>query len=152
MLRQIEADQYARYAFLPRLDRAEGSVSVASQNSGGWGILTFLGATESAFATTQFVAHAHQQLTQTTFLPGWKDQNASHIIVVPAHLFLAEEAHDLSFCILRIRKHEKVVSECRDIVENGLCVEEEFGEQAEILGIQLLDMSASYQATLGCDR
>jgi len=63
MLRQIEADQYARYAFLPRLDRAEGSVSVASQNSGGWGILTFLGATESAFATTQFVAHAHQQLT-----------------------------------------------------------------------------------------
>jgi hypothetical protein len=29
MLRQIEADQYARYAFLPRLDRADGSVSVA---------------------------------------------------------------------------------------------------------------------------
>jgi hypothetical protein len=37
------------------------------------GILTFLRTTESAFTPTQFVAHTHQQLTQTTFLPGWKD-------------------------------------------------------------------------------
>ena len=152
MLRQIEADQYARYAFLPRLDRADGSVNVASKKLDGRRILTFLGTTESAFTPTQFVAHAHQQLTQATFLPWWKDQNASHIVVVPAHLFLAEEAHDLSFGVLRICKHEKVVSKCRDIVEDGLCVEEEFGEQGGILGIQLLNTLASHQATLKCDR
>jgi hypothetical protein len=118
---------------------------------GGKRILTFFRTTEPAFTPTQFVAHAHQQLTQATFLPGWEDQNASHIVIVPAHLFLAEEAYDLSFGVLRIRKHEKVVSECGDIVEDRLSVEEELGEQREILGIQLFDMLASRQTTLGCD-
>jgi hypothetical protein len=92
------------------------------------GVLTFFRTTESTLTPTQLVAHAHEQLTQATFLPGWKDQNASHIVVIPAHLFLAEEAHNLSFGVLRIRKHENVVSECGDIVEDGLCVEEELGE------------------------
>lgn len=115
---------------------------------GGERILTFFRTTESAFTPTQLVAHAHQQLTQATFLPGWKDQNASYIVVVPAHLFLAEEAYDLSFGVLRIRKHEKVISKCGDIVEDGLCVEEELGEQGEILGIQLLDMLVAIRQPL----
>ena len=91
-------------------------------------ILTFFRTPESAFTATQFVTNAHQQLTQTMFLPGWKDKDASHVVVVPAHLFLAEETHDLSFGALRIGEHEEVISKCGNIVEDRLCVEEELCE------------------------
>lgn len=116
------------------------------------GFLTFLWTTESAFTSTQFVAHAHEQLAQASFLPGWKDQNASHIVVVPAHFFLAEETHDLSLGGLRIGEHEKVVSKSGDIVEDGLCVEEELSEQGEVLGVQLLGVLASYQTIIEFDK
>lgn len=97
------------------------------KNLGSW-FLTFLRTTKSAFTPTQFVAYTHEQLAQASFLPGWKDQDASHIVVVPTHFLLAEEAYDLPLTALRIREHKKVVSKSGDIVKYGLCVEEELSE------------------------
>lgn len=81
-------------------------------------------------------------------LPRWKDQYACQIVVVPTHLLLAEEAHDLILAYRSITIQpcvgyarcwcvcdEKVVEKCRDIVEHGFGVEEELGKETEILRI-----------------
>jgi hypothetical protein len=79
---------------------------------------TFFRTAQSSFSATELVADCHEQLSQATFLPWRKDENAGYIVVVPAHLLLAKEAHDLARRGVLIGQHEKVVSECGDIVKD----------------------------------
>jgi len=56
---------------------------------------TFLRPTQPLLPSTHLITRAHEYLPQSLFLPGRKHQDACEIVVVPAHLLFAEEAHDL---------------------------------------------------------
>lgn len=84
-------------------------------------------------------------------LPWWEDQDTRQIVVVPAHLLLAEETHDLVLhkrrvdVELRARyarcgvvRNEEVVEECRDIVEHGFRIKEELGKETQVLRVKLV--------------
>jgi hypothetical protein len=114
-------------------------------------VRTLLGPTQSTLALAHLVACAHEYLAQALFLPWWEDQYACQIVVVPAHLLLAEEAHHLSlladsiftqasvwYTRCRIVRDEQVVEESRHVVEDGLGVEEQLREEAEVLCIELV--------------
>lgn len=72
-------------------------------------------------------------------MPRRKDEYASHVVVVPAHLLLAEKAHDLSLSSVLISQHKQVVSKCGDIVEDGFGIEEQLGKEREVLRVELHD-------------
>lgn len=84
-------------------------------------------------------------------LPRRKHQDTRQIVVIPTHLLLAEEAHDLvlrnrrvtvELCIryawARTVRDEEVIEEGCDVVEDGFCVEEELGEETEILRVEFV--------------
>ena len=76
-------------------------------------------------------------------LPGREYKNTCQVVVVPAHLLLAEETDDL----MRLREgcrsrgfggvDKDVVVEANDVEEDGFVVEEELGEEGEVLCIKL---------------
>jgi hypothetical protein len=102
--------------------------------------LTLLGPAHAALPLAQLVARAHEYLAQALLLPGRKHKDAREVVVVPAHLLLAEEADDLVLRrrhIIKVRmryarggivRDEQVVQERRHVVEDGFCVEEQLGE------------------------
>ena len=77
-------------------------------------------------------------------MPGREDEDAGEVVVVPGHLFLAEEADDLLGrgvgCegAWRRRVHEEVVVEGGNVEEDGFVVEEEFREEGEVLREELV--------------
>ena len=95
------------------------------------------------------VGCADEDLSETTSLKGRKDQKTSEVVVVPAHFLFAVEADDLTLrwwcCWVAVAAllggggmlHQEVVEEGGDVEEDGLGVEEEFGEEGEVLGVQL---------------
>lgn len=112
---------------------------------------TFFGASHSPLSLTHLITRAHENLPQALFLPRRKHQYTRQIVVVPAHLFFAEEAHHLvlndrrvaiELCVRYARRwvvrDKKVVKEGRNIVEDGFRVKEEFGEKAQILRVELV--------------
>jgi hypothetical protein len=68
-------------------------------------------------------------------LPWWKDEDACHIVVVPGHFLLAEEANDLAVRVLGFlfrsggQLNEGVVEESAGVEEDGFGLQEQFGEE-----------------------
>jgi hypothetical protein len=56
---------------------------------------TLLGPAESALSLAHLVAGAHEHLAKALLLPRRKHEDARQVVVIPAHLLLAEEADDL---------------------------------------------------------
>ena len=119
--------------------------------------LTFLGSTKSSLPLTHLITRAHQNLTQTLLLPRRENQYARQIVVVPAHLLLAEEANDLTLsnrrvaiksCVRYARRwivrDKEVVEEGGDVVKNRLCVEEELGEETQVLREELVLLAVDF--------
>lgn len=90
-------------------------------------------------------------------LPRRKDQDASQIIIIPAHLLLAEEADDLilshgrvsielcaGYAWRGIMRDEQIVEEGCDIVEYRFRVEEELGEETKILCVELVLLAVDF--------
>lgn len=90
-------------------------------------------------------------MPQPPALPGRKDQDAGYVIVIPRHFLFAEETDDLAVgCVGRggargatrgARRlgfeDESVVQEGGSIEEDGFRFEEEFGEEGEVLCVEL---------------
>ena len=99
---------------------------------------------DAVFPPAELVADSHEDLAETFALPGWEDEDAGEVVVVPAHFFFAEEADDLggggAACALhgRGRVEEEVVIEGGHVKEDGFVVEEELGEKGEVLGEELV--------------
>lgn len=77
-------------------------------------------------------------------MPRRENEDAGEVVVVPAHLLLAEEADNLPTLLLRVGDavvgcivHEEVVVEGSDVVEDGFIVEEEFGKKGKVLAEEL---------------
>jgi hypothetical protein len=118
---------------------------------------TLLRAAQSALSLAHLITRAHEYLAKALFLPRWEYQYARQIVVVPAHLLLAEEAHHLfllTYSIFaqagnrnircRIVRDEQVVEEGRDIVEDGFGVEEQLREEAEVLSVELVLLAIDF--------
>lgn len=98
---------------------------------------TLLRPTKSRLPLTQLVAHSHEYLSKPLPLPRWKHKNAGEVVVIPAHLLLAEEAHNLGVSRratdrggwVGIVRHKQVVEERSHVVKDGLRVEKELGEE-----------------------
>ena len=101
--------------------------------------LTLLRPSHAALPLTHLIACAHDDLTQPLLLPWREYQYTRQVIVVPAHLLLAEEADDLVGAAGGVGGGQEVVKEGRGVVKDGLCVEEELGEEGEVLGVELGD-------------
>lgn len=97
----------------------------------------FFWTTQPAFALAKFVAYGHEDLTKTTFLPGWKYDDASEVVVIPTEFFFAEEANDLGAWRMgrSIGIDKEVVEKRCYVIEHRLSVEEQLGEEGEVLGI-----------------
>ena len=105
---------------------------------------TFLRPPKPPLPPTHLITRPHKYLPQPLLLPRRKHQYTREIIIIPAHLLLAEEAHHLSTptsssSILPIRRkgdtgrrlmrHEQVIQKRGDIVEHRFSIEEEFREK-----------------------
>lgn len=100
-------------------------------------IHTLLRPTEPPLPFAQLVADGHEHLPEAALLPGRKHEDAREVVVVPAHLLLAEEADDLRAAAGRVREDQQVVQEGRHVVEDGFCVEEQLREEGEVLRVEL---------------
>jgi hypothetical protein len=78
------------------------------------------------------VRRSDEDLPKTTALKRRKYQETSQVIVIPAHLLLAEEAGHLLRLAGAARAgaldEDGVEEECAGVEEDRLCFEEEFGE------------------------
>lgn len=90
--------------------------------------------TTIALPGTDLVTHAHQQLSKLLMLVGWEDEDACEIVRIPGEFLFREEAQDVVILgVIGIGEDEEVVEKGDDIVEDGLVIEEEFGEQGKVL-------------------
>ena len=88
-------------------------------------------------------------MSQPSPLPRREDEDACYIVVIPAHLLLAEESHHLAIRVgCGVAEYERVVEECAGVEEDGLRFEEEFGEEGEVLGVKLSTNQLELEGTL----
>ena len=117
--------------------------------------LTLLRTPHPPLTSPQLITRRHQHLSPSLLLPGRKNADTSQVVAIPAHLLLAKEPHDLTRafspsiyslyakpCVCDARhgvlEYEQVIQKCSDIVEHGLGVEEQFGEEREVLRVELM--------------
>ena len=77
-------------------------------------------------------------------MPGREHEDASEVIVIPAHLLFAEESNDLGGSRSGWSVYEEVVIEGCHIEEDGFVVEEELGEEGDVLGKELVLLAVDF--------
>lgn len=100
-------------------------------------VRTLLRPAEPSLPLAQLVADGHEHLAEAALLPGREHEDAREVVVIPAHLLLAEEADHLRAAAGRVREDQQVVQKRRHVVEDGFRVEEQLREEGEVLRVEL---------------
>ena len=84
----------------------------------------------------ELVAELYEQLAVALALVGRQGEDARHVVVLAALLLLGEVAHDVVAAVVHLAHH--VEEEGVRVVVERLVVQEELGQQAQVLGVVLV--------------
>lgn len=96
-----------------------------------------------ALDLAQLVAELDQQPPEALLLVGREDEDARHVVLLSGLLLLGEVAHDVEPTLVPLRHH--VEEEGVGVVVEGLVVEEELGEQAKVLCVDLVHAAVDFE-------
>ena len=91
----------------------------------------------------ELVAELYEQLAVALALVGRQGEDAGHVVVLAALLLLGEVAHDVVAAVVHLAHH--VEEEWVRVVVERLVVQEQLGQQAQVLGVVLVLASVNFK-------